>query len=238
LAEICSGATGEEAVGGLFGEAMTIRESTRVSERVVKPHEFWLEACGIVRRALRWRAAPSGTSPPSDFGRFARAHFVGKRPPPRNREATSDNRPMTSISNRLLVDAVLCVERMAFKERERLAEEIHDRQPNLFFSVLALRLHGATLEQIEMVLNLLLVFYEAMKTSGKAWPVISEVSSKRKPFRTLSRTIPSSSCSHTSSVSFGEHGLLGIESETEKMLMLAALNLVECIAETAPKSTQ
>ncbi|CAN7560775.1 MULTISPECIES: hypothetical protein [unclassified Variovorax] len=37
---------------------------------------------------------------------------------------------------------------------------------------------------------------------------------------------------------FGEHGLLGIESETEKMPMLAALNLVECIAETAPKSTQ
>ncbi|SDC50213.1 hypothetical protein SAMN05444679_103228 [Variovorax sp. CF079] len=86
---------------------------------------------------------------------------------------------MTSISNRLLVDAVLCVERMAFKERERLAEEIHDRQPDLFFSVLALRLHGATLEQIEMVLNLLLVFYKAMKTSGKAWPVISEVVQER-----------------------------------------------------------
>ena len=36
---------------------------------------------------------------------------------------------------------------------------------------------------------------------------------------------------------FGEHGMLGIKTETEKMLMLAALNLVECIAETAPRST-
>jgi hypothetical protein len=34
---------------------------------------------------------------------------------------------------------------------------------------------------------------------------------------------------------FREHGLLGIETETEKMLMLTALNLVECIAETAPR---
>jgi hypothetical protein len=32
---------------------------------------------------------------------------------------------------------------------------------------------------------------------------------------------------------FGDNGLLGIETGTEKMLMLAALNLVECIAETA-----
>lgn len=35
---------------------------------------------------------------------------------------------------------------------------------------------------------------------------------------------------------FREYGLLGIETEAEKMLVLAALNLVECIAETAPKS--
>ena len=33
---------------------------------------------------------------------------------------------------------------------------------------------------------------------------------------------------------FGEYGLLGMKTEAEKMMMLAALNLVECIAETAP----
>jgi hypothetical protein len=33
-----------------------------------------------------------------------------------------------------------------------------------------------------------------------------------------------------------DHGLLGIETEAEKMLMLAALNMVECIAEAAPKA--
>ena len=41
---------------------------------------------------------------------------------------------MASISSRNLVDAVQRVERMTFKDRERLAEEVHARQPNLFFS--------------------------------------------------------------------------------------------------------
>ncbi len=58
------------------------------------------------------------------------------------------------------------VERMSFKERERLAGEIHARQPNLFFSVLVLQRYAATLEQIEVVLNPLFVFYEAMRGSG------------------------------------------------------------------------
>jgi len=36
---------------------------------------------------------------------------------------------MASISSRNLVDAVLRVKRMRFRDRERLAEEVHDRQP-------------------------------------------------------------------------------------------------------------
>ena len=37
---------------------------------------------------------------------------------------------------------------------------------------------------------------------------------------------------------FKDNGLLGIKTEAEKMLMLAALNLVECIAETAPQRSK
>jgi hypothetical protein len=165
---------------------------------------------------------------------------------------------MTAISSRLLVDAVLCVERMTFKERERLAEEVHARQPNLFFSVLVLQRYGATLEQIEVVLNLLLVFYEAMKTSGRARPVISEDIQERCLKRISGRVrfieglTQQQQAQATSDAlvdhpekqllayvfgKFREHHLLGIETETEKMLMLAALNLVECIAETAPRTT-
>jgi len=163
---------------------------------------------------------------------------------------------MTAITSRLLVDAVLRVERMTFKQREHLADEIHARQPNLFFSVLALQQFGATLEQMELVLNLLLVFYEAMKTSSKAWPVISEDVQERCLTRisgrvrfieglTRQQQVQATSDAITNHPEqqllayvfgkFREHSLLGIETETEKMLMLTALNLVECIAETAPR---
>ncbi len=131
---------------------------------------------------------------------------------------------MPSISSRLLVDAVLQVERMSFKEQERLADEIHDRQPNLFFSVLVLQRYGATLEQLEVVLELLFVFYEAMRASGTAWPVISEDIQDRclqrisarvrfiegltpqqqtQPLWMPSQTIPSNTCWPTCSASSG-----------------------------------
>ena len=40
--------------------------------------------------------------------------------------------------------------------------------------MLALLRYAATLEQLEVVLNLLLVLYEAMKSSGRSRPVVSE----------------------------------------------------------------
>ena len=84
---------------------------------------------------------------------------------------------MASISSRNLVDAVLRVERMTFQERDRLGDEVHARQPNLLYAVLVLQRCGATLVQIEVVLNLLLVFHEAMKTSGVTLPPIDVVHS-------------------------------------------------------------
>jgi len=164
---------------------------------------------------------------------------------------------MTSISSRVLVDAVLRVERMSFNERERLADEIHTQQPNLFFSVLVLQRYRNTLEQMEVVLNLLFVLYSAMKISGKVWPVISEDVQERGLKRISARArfleglAPPQQHQATADAiadhpekeilayafgKLGEHGLLGIETEAEKMILLAAVNLVECIAETAPKA--
>ena len=166
---------------------------------------------------------------------------------------------MASISNRNLVDAVLRVERMSFTEHERLADEIHARQPNLFYSVLVLQGYGATLVQIEVVLNLLLVFYEAMKISGSDWPVISEdvqerclkrISGRVRFIEGLSPQLQTQATVDAVSDhpeqqllayvfgKFKESDLLGVKTEAEKMLMLAALNLVECIAETAPLRTE
>ena len=166
---------------------------------------------------------------------------------------------MSSISSRNLVDAVLRVERMSFAERERLADEVHASQPNLFYSVIVLPRYGATLVQIEVVLNLLLVFHEAMKISGRSWPVVSEdvqesclkrVSGRARFIEGLSPQLQTQATADAVGAQpeqqllayvfgkFKENNLLGIRTEAEKMLMLAALNLVECIAETAPRQPE
>lgn len=162
---------------------------------------------------------------------------------------------MTTISLQQLGDAVLGVECMSFHERELLADEIHAAQPNLFFSVLALQGFGATVEEMEVVLNLLLVFYCAMKMSGKTWPVISEDDQGRGLKRINARSrfmeglsprqqaqaTADSIARHTQkqllAYVFGkltEHGLDTVKTEAEKMIVLVAVNLVECIALTAP----
>ena len=170
-----------------------------------------------------------------------------------------DNHCVTSISSRNLVDAVLRVERMSFTERERLAGEVHTKQPNLFYSVLVLQRYGATLVQIEVVLNILLVFHEAMKISGGNWPVICEdvqerclkrVSGRARFMQGLSPQLQTQATAdfvgdHPEQQllayvfgKFKESDLFGIKTEAENMLMLAALSLVECIAETAPRSSE
>ena len=145
---------------------------------------------------------------------------------------------------------------MSFTERERLADEVHARQPHLLYSVLVLQRYGATLLQIEVVLNLLLVFHEAMKISGSSWPVVSESVQERCPKRVSERArfleglSPQLQTQATADAvgdhpeqqllayvfgKFKESDLLGIKTEAEEMLMLATLNLVECVAETAPR---
>ena len=154
---------------------------------------------------------------------------------------------------------MLRVGRMSFIERVELADEVHAGQPNLFFSVLVLQRYGATLVQIEVVLNVLLVFHEVMTISDSNWPVVSEDVQERCLQRVTGRVrfieglSPQLQTQATVDAvgdhpkqqllayvfgKFKEGDLLGIKTEAEKMLMLAALNLVECIAETAPRRTK
>ena len=151
---------------------------------------------------------------------------------------------------------MLRVERMSFIERVELAAEVHAGQSNLVFSVLVLQRYGAKLVQIEVVLNVLLVFHEVMKINGSDWPVVSEdvqdrclkqVSGGARFVECLSPQRQAQATADTAGDhceqqllahlfgTFKDSELLGIKTEAEKMLTLAALNLVECIAETAPR---
>lgn len=163
---------------------------------------------------------------------------------------------MTAISDRQLADAVVSVTRMSLSEKEALADRVHASQPNLFYSVLVLKNYGASFIEIEVVLNLLFVFFQAMTAGGKTWPLVFEDVQERCLKRVTGRVwfiegiTPEQQSKATADAItdhperlalafvFGEfkaHGMLGIKTEAEKMAMFAALNLVECIADGAPR---
>lgn len=164
---------------------------------------------------------------------------------------------MPSITNELLVGAAIDVGRMTSNERERLADEIHAQQPNLLYSVIVLHRFGVTLEQIEVLLDLLLVFHMAMKNSSHTWPLITEDLQDRCLKRIVGRVrfmegfTPAQQTQAVADAikdhleqpmlayvmgTLREHDLHIIESQAHEKLMLVAVNLVECIAQTAPKT--
>lgn len=143
---------------------------------------------------------------------------------------------------------------MSRAERVQLADEIYLRQPNLLAAVLVLHRMGVSMPQLDVPVNILLVAYQAMKMSGHHWPVISEQTQERCLQRLTGKirfteglstemfqhAVDQQVTQHTEPylLSFvygelGDYGLIGVRTEAEKYLMLAALNLVECIAATA-----
>lgn len=162
---------------------------------------------------------------------------------------------MTAVSLQHLTSAVLRVQHLSLQQRADLADQIYAHQPNLLLSVIALHRFDCSLAEIEVVLNLLLVLYEAMKATGKAWPVISEDDQDRcldrisgrlrfsegltPPQRT--RLISDAVAGHPEPAllaylvsTLKAQGLAEITTEPRKMLVLVAFNLVECIAYAAP----
>lgn len=157
------------------------------------------------------------------------------------------------ISPPVLTQAAIAVDSMSHDERVQLADEIYLKQPNLLASVVVQHEMGASLPHVEGLLTILLVAYQAMKLSGHRWPMISEdtqdvclqrLTGKAKFIegldpgslqRAVGQQIEQHSEPYLLAFVFGqlkEHDLLGIRTDIEKYLVLGALNLVECIAET------
>jgi hypothetical protein len=158
---------------------------------------------------------------------------------------------MGLITQAVLAKAAIAVDAMGADERVRLADEVYAHQPNLLASVLVLQRMGASLQQMDVPIHILLVAWQAMKTSGHTWPVISEDTqetclqrlTERIRFAeglgraALQRSTQQYIDDHREPYllafaygHLGESNLLGVRTEAEKSLMLATLNLVECIA--------
>lgn len=68
---------------------------------------------------------------------------------------------MALITQTVLAKATIAVNGMGQAERVRLADEVFAHQPNLLASVLALQRMGASLQQIDVPVHILLVAYQA-----------------------------------------------------------------------------
>lgn len=158
---------------------------------------------------------------------------------------------MALITQTVLAKAAIAVGGMGQVERVQLADEVFAHQPNLLASVLVLQRMGASLQQIDVPVHILLVAYQAMKTCGHVWPVISEDTQEVCLRRLTGRVrfaegLPAQLLQQSMQQYINEHSeryllafayghlrdndLLGARTEAEKFLLLATLNLVECIA--------
>lgn len=158
---------------------------------------------------------------------------------------------MGVITQTVMVQAAIDVKGMGQAQKVGLADEIFAGQPNLLASILALPGMGVGMVQLEVPLHILLVTFQAMKRSGHAWPLVSQDMQHRCMQRLTQRVrfnegVPGELADQAVQqfcdehaerylLAFvygylGDHDLLGVRSDAEKYLMLAALNLVECVA--------
>ena len=168
---------------------------------------------------------------------------------------------MSRITVDNLAAAIRKVRSMSLKEKEALAEEIHLRQPHMLASCLVQSRLGVEPAAVEFLLNILLVCYQSMKESGLQWPVITEDDQERQMQRWIgavqfSEHAMGSAADGAREQYANQHPeqpLLAFvvnetsqwlreiserhaEAQSDKFVMMASMNLVNCIA-AAPVSS-
>jgi hypothetical protein len=158
---------------------------------------------------------------------------------------------MGVITQAVMVQADIDVNSMDPAQKVRLADEIFAKQPNLLASILVLPRMGVGMVELEVPLHILFVTFQAMKRSGHAWPLVSEDLQDRCMQRLTARArfnegLPGELANQVVQqfcdehperylLAFvygylGQHDLLSVRTDAEKYLLMAALNLVECVA--------
>jgi hypothetical protein len=163
---------------------------------------------------------------------------------------------MNRITTANVAAAIRKVSSMSLPQKNALADEIHHDQPHLLASCVVQPKLGAHLDDVEFLLNILLVCYQAMKESGLRWPMITEDEQQRQMQRWIgaldfSEHVLSNGASDSARQQYVDHyperPLLAFvvnetnqwlrgssqrngEAESDKFVMMASMNLVNCIA--------
>ncbi len=163
---------------------------------------------------------------------------------------------MGRISLEHVACAVRKVRSMDLVQKTALIDEIYLKQPNLLASCVVQGRLGADEQTVEFLLHLLLTCYVAMQESGFEWPLIAETDQERELGRTAAAVLFSEQLTDPSVADTArsqyvathpEQPLVALviaectqwlqdlarrkaEQENDKYVMLAAVNLVNCIA--------
>lgn len=155
------------------------------------------------------------------------------------------------INQESLKMAIEAHKKMSLKDQEEVVDRIYLSQPNLLASVLALQKFGNTMEHIDQILKILIILQLALEFGKIKIALISEQAQERELSRLaasvklsekLSNTLASKSIqnhieNHKEKLALAfaynimsESGILSLSEENSKYLILAGLNLVNCIA--------
>lgn len=157
---------------------------------------------------------------------------------------------MSRVSQQALARAIKAVRAMDLRHKECLADELFRAQPAMFGSVLVLQRMGVSLEKMDFALDLLFICFQAMKETGLAWPIITEAELDKQ----MGRYVAAVRFGEELSAAQSERAMLQylqdhpekdllafvtaelnkwqaviVPEETDKFLMLAVANLVNCI---------
>lgn len=158
---------------------------------------------------------------------------------------------MSRISRHALVNAVVTVRAMDLTQKERLADELFRAQPRVFASFMVQQKLGVSLAKMDFLLDILLICFQAMKDSRLIWPIITEDHQDRQMGRFVAIVhfgddLPESLRDRALQQYIETHpekDLLAfvhvetaawlqriVPEESDKFVVMAALNLVNCIA--------
>lgn len=165
---------------------------------------------------------------------------------------------MSHISIENVTAAIHSVGAMSLAQKEALADEIHQRQPHMLASCLVQSTLGSKPSAVEFLLYVLLVCYQSMKESGLRWPLITEDEQDRQMRRWIGAVRFSEDSGRSAAerargqyiARHPEQPLLAFvlsetnqwrrkvseregEAESDKFVMMASINLVNCIAAAA-----
>ncbi len=163
---------------------------------------------------------------------------------------------MSRITGDNVAAAIRKVRGMSAEEKEALTDEIYLRQPHLLASCVVQSRLGVDPSAVEFLLNILLVCYQSMKESGLQWSVITEEEQERQMQRWISAVQFSEHAMRPAADSareqyasqHPERPLLAFvvnetnqwlreiserhsEAQSDKFVMMASMNLVNCIAD-------